>query len=136
MLPPCDYPRRVEKMQAIQIMSALAQPTRLEVFTQLAKARPDGLSSGEIAERTSTPPTTMSAHLAILSRAGIVTSTKVGRHIIYRAAPDAVRDLALFLMHDCCLGCADVTDPNPDEMKCCCGERVRDVLGPGEIPQG
>lgn len=122
-------------MKAIQVMSALAQPTRLEVFTQLAKARPDGLSSGDIAARTGTPATTMSAHLAILSRAGLVTSEKSGRHIIYKAEPEAVRDLALFLMHDCCLGCADVTDPNPDEMDCCCGERVRKVIGPGEIGQ-
>ena len=116
-------------MQAIAVMSALAQPTRLEVFTQLARARPDGLSAGDIAARTGTPATTMSAHLAILSRAGLVTSEKAGRHIIYKAEPDAVRDLALFLMHDCCLGCADVTDPKPEEMECCCGERVREVIG-------
>ncbi len=84
-------------MQAIIAMSALAQPTRLEVFTQLARSRPDGLSSGALAERLGTPNNTMSTHLAILSRAGLVTSTKMGRHIIYRAEPDAVSDLALFL---------------------------------------
>jgi DNA-binding transcriptional ArsR family regulator len=116
-------------MKAIEVMSALAQPTRLEVFTQLARARPDGLSAGDVAARTGTPATTMSAHLAILFRAGLVTSEKAGRHVIYKAKPDAVRDLALFLMHDCCLGCADVTDPKPDEMKCCCGDRVREVIG-------
>ncbi len=55
-------------MEAIEVMSALAQPTRLEVFTQLARARPDGLSSGALAERVGTPANTMSAHLAILSR--------------------------------------------------------------------
>jgi len=104
----------VEKTQAIQVMSALAQPTRLEVFTQLARARPDGLPAGALAERVGTPANTMSAHLAILSRAGLVASVKAGRHIIYKADPDAIRDLALFLMHDCCLGCADVTDPRSD----------------------
>ena len=129
----CDYPRNVEKMKAIQVMSALAQPTRLEVFTQLARARPDGLSAGDIAARTGTPATTMSAHLAILSRAGLVTTAKSGRHIIYKAEPDAVRDLALFLMHDCCLGCAEVTDPDPSTMDCCCGERVKSVLGDAPI---
>lgn len=120
-------------MQAIQVMSALAQPTRLEVFTQLARARPEGLSAGELARLVGTPANTMSVHLAILSRAGLISSVKSGRHIMYRAEPDAVRDLALFLMHDCCLGCANVTDPKLDEMKCCCGDRVRATLGDGPI---
>jgi ArsR family transcriptional regulator, arsenate/arsenite/antimonite-responsive transcriptional repressor len=120
-------------MQAIQVMSALAQPTRLEVFTQLARARPEGLSSGDLARLIGTPANTMSVHLAILSRAGLISSVKSGRHIIYRAEADAVRDLALFLMHDCCRGCADVTEPKLDEMKCCCGDRVRSTIGDGPI---
>ncbi len=89
-------------MKAIELMSALAQPTRLDVFAQLARARPDGLSAGSLAERLGTPANTMSAHLAILSRAGLISSTKAGRNIIYTAEPNAVRDLALFLTHDCC----------------------------------
>jgi len=116
-------------MHAIQVMSALAQPTRLEVFTHLARARPDGLTAGALADRVGTPANTMSVHLAILSRAGLVSSVKSGRNVTYKAEPDAVRDLALFLMHDCCLGCADITDPKPEEMDCCCGERVKSVLG-------
>lgn len=120
-------------MQAIQIMSALAQPTRLEVFTQLARARPDGLAAGELAKRVGTPANTMSVHLAILNRAGLISSEKTGRSVIFRAEPEAIRDLTLFLMHDCCLGCADVTDPKLDEMGCCCGDRVREAIGPGEI---
>lgn len=116
-------------MRAIEVMSALAQPTRLEVFTHLARARPDGLSPGALAERIGTPASTMSVHLAILSRAGLISSVKAGRNITYKAEPDAVRDLALFLMHDCCLGCAGVTDPDPSDMTCCCGERVKSVIG-------
>lgn len=120
-------------MQVIQVMSALAQPTRLEVFQQLARARPDGLSAGAVAEKVGTPANTMSVHLAILSRAGLVSSVKSGRQIIYKAEPEAIRDLALFLMHDCCLGCAEVTDPNPEDMNCCCGDRVRSFLGEAPI---
>lgn len=120
-------------MKAIEVMSALAQPTRLEVFTQLARARPDGLSPGQLAERIGTPASTMSVHLTILSRAGLISSTKAGRNITYRAEPDAVRDLALFLMHDCCLGCADDIDPQLERMDCCCGERIKDVIGDAPI---
>ena len=75
----------------------------------------------------------MSAHLAVLSRAGLITPTKAGRQIIYRAEPDAVRDLALFLIHDCCPGCTDVAEPDPNALECCCGDRVRSTLGDGPI---
>lgn len=91
-------------MHAIQVMSALAQPTRLEVFTQLARACPDGLPAGELAKSIGTPANTMSVHLAILSRAGLISSVKSGRHIMYKAEADVVRHLADFLLHDCCVG--------------------------------
>ncbi len=119
-------------MHVIEAMSALAQPTRLEVFTQLARSRPDGLSSGALAERIGTLPNTMSTHLAILSRAGLVSTTKVGRQVVYRAEPDAIRDLALFLMHDCCPGCIEVTDP-AEHPNCCCSDRVTATLGDAPI---
>lgn len=101
-------------MKAIEVMSALAQPTRLEVFTHLARARPDGLTPSALADRVGTPASTMSVHLTILSRAGLISSIRSGRTITYRAEPEAIRDLALFLTHDCCLGCAGVTDSSPN----------------------
>lgn len=88
-------------MTAMQMMSALAQATRLNVFTILAGQQPEGLSAGEIAAKSNTPANTMSAHLAILSRAGLVTSTKKGRVVTYTARPDAVRELCAFLTKAC-----------------------------------
>lgn len=85
----------------MQMMSALAQPTRLSVFTILAGEQPEGLAAGEIAERTRTPPNTMSAHLAILSRAGLLTSSKQGRVVTYSACPGAIADLCAFLEKTC-----------------------------------
>jgi ArsR family transcriptional regulator, arsenate/arsenite/antimonite-responsive transcriptional repressor len=91
------YNGGVEKVTAISIMSALAQPTRLEVFTMLAGAGPEGLTSGDLAHRTGAAANTMSAHLAILSRAGLVMTEKSGRCVIYRAVPETVRNLAAHL---------------------------------------
>ncbi|HET9639602.1 MAG TPA: metalloregulator ArsR/SmtB family transcription factor [Allosphingosinicella sp.] len=91
----------MEKMTAMQMMSALAQATRLNVFTILAGQQPEGLSAGEIAAKSNTPANTMSAHLAILSRAGLVTSSKKGRVVTYTACPDAVRELCAFLTKAC-----------------------------------
>ena len=98
----------MEKIDPISLMSALAQPTRLAVFSLLARAGAEGLTAGVVAETTNTPTNTMSAHLAILSQAGLVTSRRSGRNIIYRALPDAVRKLTVFLIRDCCDGCADL----------------------------
>ena len=78
-------------------MSALAQSTRLEVFNMLARSRPDGLSAGALAERVGTPANTMSAHLAILSRAGLIASARSGRQIIYQVEEDVMESLTTFL---------------------------------------
>lgn len=81
----------------MQVMSALAQPTRLDVYRLLVAALPAGMGSGEIAVAAGTSPTSMSAHLAVLSRAGLVTSVKEGRAVIYRAAMQPIANLRSFL---------------------------------------
>lgn len=106
-------------MNAIAVMSALAQPTRLTVFSLLARAGDDGLTAGELAERTATPANTMSAHLAILSQAGLATSRRAGRNIFYSAVADAVRQLTVFLIKDCCDGCDTMCDDLQDELNAC-----------------
>ncbi len=95
-------------MNAIAVMSALAQPTRLAVFSLLARAGDAGMTAGVLAEKTGTPSNTMSSHLTILSQAGLTTSRRAGRNIFYRAVPDTIRQLTVFLIKDCCDGCADV----------------------------
>lgn len=87
----------METTIAIAVMSALAQPTRLAVFSILAGAGDDGLTAGDLAERTATPANTMSAHLLILARAGLVEPRRAGRNIFYAARAEGVRELAKFL---------------------------------------
>ena len=84
-------------MEAMKMMSALAQPTRLAVFRTLVERLPEGMASGDIAQATGTSANTMSAHLAILHRAGAVSSERMGRTIVYKAEPSSVRALARFL---------------------------------------
>lgn len=84
-------------MTAMRTMSALAQPTRLAAFERLAAALPNGLGAGDLAVGLDVPPNGMSAHLAILARAGLVTSEKVGRAVIYTAVTRPVEELGDFL---------------------------------------
>lgn len=106
-----DYSRYMEMLNAIEALEALAHETRLSVFRLLVKAGPDGLTAGAIAERLGARQNTMSSHLAKLHRAGIVKSERDGRHVIYRADFEAVSELIVYLMEDCCGGSAEVCAP-------------------------
>ncbi|MFL0587187.1 helix-turn-helix transcriptional regulator [Sphingomonas sp. ABOLG] len=88
-------------MHALTIMSALAQASRFSAFVALVEALPGGMASSDIAAAIGTTPNTMSAHLAILERAGLVSSEKIGRSVIYRAETDPVEGLSDFLAHAC-----------------------------------
>jgi DNA-binding transcriptional ArsR family regulator len=110
----------MESDSAISALAALAQHTRLEVFRLLVRNEPDGLPAGEIAQQADVPQNTMSTHLAILARAGMVRSERKGRSIIYRADLDRLKALTLFLLKDCCGGSAELCAPLIAELAPCC----------------
>ena len=94
----------MDMKQAIEALGALAQETRLQVFRLLVAAGPAGLPAGAIADELNAPTSTLSFHLAYLSRAGLVVSRRESRSIIYSANFDGMRGLLDFLMKDCCRG--------------------------------
>src|SRR6185369_7088233 len=69
----CIY-RNMETKQALDAFSALSQETRLGVLRHLIQALPGNIAAGDIARDLDVPASTLSTHLAILSRAGLVTS--------------------------------------------------------------
>ncbi|HXB57140.1 MAG TPA: metalloregulator ArsR/SmtB family transcription factor [Vicinamibacteria bacterium] len=87
---------------AVGALGALAQESRLEVFRLLVQRGPTGLAAGEINQRVGIPATTLSFHLSQLSHAGLVTSRREGRSIIYAADYPSMLDLMEFLMKNCC----------------------------------
>lgn len=105
---------------ALLAFAALSQPTRLEAYRLLVAHEPTGLAAGAIAERLAVPQNTLSAHLSVLARAGLVASERHGRSIVYRADLSAMRDLALFLMRDCCGGRPEVCAPLIADLAPCC----------------
>src|SRR3974390_972694 len=76
---------------ALAALAALGQPTRLAIFRLLMEREPDGLLAGAIAEAIGCPPNTLSTHIGILARAGLVRGTRDGRSIVYRADVDGMR---------------------------------------------
>jgi len=103
----------MDAKRTVAALGALAQQSRLEVFRLLVRRGPAGLAAGEISERVGVPPTTLSFHLAQLSRAGLVTSRRQGRSILYAADYGAMQDLMGFLTENCCQegGCAQPPAP-------------------------
>jgi ArsR family transcriptional regulator, arsenate/arsenite/antimonite-responsive transcriptional repressor len=87
---------------ALAALAALGQPTRLQVFQLLMRAEPEGRLAGAIAEELGCPHNTLSSHLAILARAGLVRGVRDGRAIVYRADVDGMRALLTYLVNDCC----------------------------------
>lgn len=56
-------------------------------------------------------PNTLSASLNVLFQAGLVSSRRDGRSVIYTAAFDRIATLMGFLAEDCCAGAPDVCRP-------------------------
>lgn len=91
---------------AIAALGALAQAHRLALFRLLVQAGEDGLAAGSIAERLGVPNSSLSFHLAQLSRAGLIRQERRHRSIIYRADYGAMNALVAYLMANCCGGAA------------------------------
>ena len=99
----------MKSYEAVKKLSALAQETRLSVFRLLVRQGPDGLPAGEIAARLKAHPATMSHHLALLERAGLVGTRRVQRNIFYAADFGGMSRLLGFLAQDCCRGLPEFT---------------------------
>lgn len=102
---------------AISALGALAQEHRLALFRLLVQAGADGMAAGAIAEALGVPNSSLSFHLAQLSRAGLVRQERRHRSIIYRADYSAMNGLVGYLMENCCegAGCGAVAPCGPDD---------------------
>ena len=101
----------MESELAVKRLSALAQEGRLAVFRLLIKAGPAGVAAGGIARGLEIPANTLSAQLTILANAGLVTSRREGRSILYAADYGGMSALLVYLMEDCCQGRPEVCAP-------------------------
>jgi len=110
----------MDSFSAVDALSALAQPTRLEVFRLLVRHEPDGLPAGEIARRLGVPHNSLSNHLAILSRGGLASAARHSRSLIYRANLQGLQQMVLYLLRDCCNGKPELCAPLIEDLSTCC----------------
>ena len=110
----------MDRKSALAALAALGQDTRLDVFRLLVKAGGQGVPAGEIATHLGAVQNTMSAHLKVLDRAGLVRAERDGRIVRYVADMTGFRDLLAYLMEDCCNGSPELCRPVLDAVTCDC----------------
>jgi DNA-binding transcriptional ArsR family regulator len=74
-------------------LSALADPTRREIFERVAE-RPQAV--GELADGLPVSRPAVSQHLKVLKQAGLVSDTAVGNRRVYTVNPDGVAALRAY----------------------------------------
>jgi|SRR6516162_3227126 DNA-binding transcriptional ArsR family regulator len=111
----------MKKSRVVAALGALAQETRLDIFRLLVQKGPEGLPAGEIGARLGQPSPTMSFHLNQLRFAGLVSSCRESRSIIYSANFRAMTDLLGYLTENCCGGRPELCAPAPIGAGCGAG---------------
>ena len=94
----------METSAAAAALSALGHEPRLKVFRLLVRAGPTGISAGDVARQAGVLQNTLSSYLSALSHAGLVTSRREGRSVIYMADYAHIAGLLDYLVADCCEG--------------------------------
>jgi DNA-binding transcriptional ArsR family regulator len=104
---------RIEVAAVLDAFSGLASEHRLAIFRLLVQAGPDGLPAGDIADKLGIPASSLSFHLAHLTRAGLTLQRRESRSLIYSANFATMNAVIDFLTENCCGGasCAPASSP-------------------------
>ena len=84
----------------VEAFKALAHLTRLQIFFLLVKAGRE-VPAGEIQGALEIPAPTLSHHLDLLRRAGLVQSRREERYVYYSTRPEMVGQLVRVLTACC-----------------------------------
>ena len=101
----------MKKSTVVAALGALAQETRLDIFRLLVQKGPEGMPAGDIGTRLGQPSPTMSFHLNQLRFAGLISSRRESRSIIYSANFKGMSDLLAYLTENCCGGRPELCSP-------------------------
>ena len=89
--------------EVVAAFGALAHEHRLAIYRLLIERGPEGLPAGAIAERVGVVPSSLTFHLQILLRAGLVKRRRAGRQLMHAVDFDANEGLVKFFTKRCCV---------------------------------
>jgi ArsR family transcriptional regulator len=94
----------MDSSAVVNALGALAQVHRLKLFRLLVQAGEQGMSAGTIADALGVPNSSLSFHLAALTKAGLISQERHSRSLIYSADYAAMNDVIGYLTENCCGG--------------------------------
>ena len=84
------------------MFTAMGTEPRLRIMQLLLSAHPEGLVVGEIISELGLSASTLSHHLEKLKNEGLVTVSREGTYLRYKANTEALQELLTFLYAECC----------------------------------
>ena len=102
----------MKTVDVIDALGALAHEYRLAIYRLLVERGPEGLAAGAIGERIGLGPSSLTFHLQALQRAGLITSIRASRQLIYSADFGVMDGLVAYLTDNCCT--ASMAECAPD----------------------
>lgn len=107
----------MKQSTAVKALAAMAHDGRLSLIRYLIQAGSEGLAAGKLAALAGVNNSTLSAQLLVLTNAGLVSSQRQGRSIVYAADYTHLGDLLSFLMLDCCCSSQDICKPLLEQLR-------------------
>jgi len=92
----------MDQSRELKSFAALSHETRQNILRLLVEAGSDGLSAGVIGTQVSVQASRLSFHLNVLEQAGLISSQRRSRNVIYAANYHRLHCLANYLLKDCC----------------------------------
>ncbi|WP_420430512.1 ArsR/SmtB family transcription factor [Hyphobacterium sp.] len=110
----------MDRSEITRRFAALGHDTRLRLFRLLLEQGRAGLAAGAISRRLDILPSTLTPHLQVLERSGLIGSRRDSRSVIYSLNPDGLRELVSFLVLDCCEGRPELCGLTADALEAGC----------------
>ncbi|MBU3727162.1 MAG: helix-turn-helix transcriptional regulator [Polynucleobacter sp.] len=108
----------MKNTDAIQVLLALGQETRLNIFRLIVQRGDIGLTPSQLIEKLGIPNATLSFHLKELFNAKLLLVERQSRNLIYRPNPNLIEDLSGFLLDNCCQGQSCSTSKSKKKVTC------------------
>lgn len=92
----------MKQSKVLDALAALAHETRLEIVRLLVPFGDKGLAAGDIGRQVKVSASRLSFHLAALEQAGLLSSCRKSRNVIYRVNHQQLGKMIGYLLNDCC----------------------------------
>lgn len=110
----------MERSKVLAALSALASEARLDLVRLLVPLGAEGMAAGDIGRALGLSASRLSFHLSALEQAGLISSRRVSRNVIYSADLAGIGGAISYLLADCCM--------DHPEVLACCGASARHAL--------